>query len=303
MKRLAVWLCTGCPLVLGVASGPATATSQTAAPLTAAQIVEKNVAARGGLEAWRRIQTMVWVGHIVTASAQASNLPFVLEMKRPNKTRFEIQTQNQMSARLYDGTHGWKLRPARDGMPELQAYSAEELRYARDGQGIDGPLMDYEAKGVTVALEGVDDIEGHKAYRLSVTLPSGVSHHVWIDAQSFLDVKYDRESRNAFGMAGTVSVSYHDYRTIEGLQIPFVMETGGSARRTTDRMVIDRISINPPLEDRIFARPSVPRQRTRVSIAATRPHATSAATPPAPSTFPALSGSRPGMLPASGNAH
>lgn len=268
MNKLAAWM------LLTFLSMAALADEIGAAnELSAAQIVEKNVAARGGLEAWRKIQTMVWVGHVESANAPAPNLPFVLELKRPDKMRFEIKAQNQVGVRIYDGTHGWKLRPARNGQPELQPYTAEELSFAQNGHGIDGPLIDYQAKGIAVTLDGVDEIEGHKAYRLSVKLPSGNSHHVWVDAQSFLDIKYDRESRNALGMKGSVSVFYRDYRTIEGLQVPLLIESGAATTKLTDKMVIDRILLNPPLEDQIFAKPRVARARNGVSINAGSPQA------------------------------
>jgi len=264
MKRIAMWA-----LASGIATLTAAGEPVPDPGLTAEQIVAKNIAARGGLEAWRKIQTMAWVGHIESANAPAPGLPFVLEQKRPNKTRFEIKAPNQMAVRVYDGTHGWKLRPGRNGNPELQPYTTAELSFARDGEGIDGALMDYTAKGIAVTQDGVDEVEGHKAYRLNVKLPSGVSHHVWIDAQSFLDIKYDRESRNAFGMSGTVSVWYRDYRTIDGLQIPFTIETGAGTAKATDKMVIDKLLLNPPLDDKVFAKPNVPGQRNRASINAT----------------------------------
>ncbi|MGE5319525.1 MAG: hypothetical protein ACM3KD_05040 [Hyphomicrobiaceae bacterium] len=223
--------------------------------LNAAQVVEKNVAARGGLEAWKKIQTMVWVGHIESANAEVPSLPFALEMKRPNKTRFEIRIKEQTSARMYDGKQGWKLRPNPGGYPELVPYTTEELNFARDGQGFDGPLMDYQAKGVTVTLEGVDDIEGHKCYRLNVRLPSGSSHHVWVDATTFLDVRLDREARNAAGMANTVSVYYGNYQVLDGLKMPFLLESRADNGKSSDKMVIDRILLNPPLEDQLFAAP------------------------------------------------
>lgn len=295
MKRVTVWALSACISALAVAGEPVAAPE-----LTAMQIVEKNVAARGGLEAWRKIQTMVWIGHIERTQASAPGLPFVLKLKRPNKTHFEIKAPNQTTMRMFDGSHGWKLRPARNGRPELQAYTAEELNLAQDGQVIDGPLMDYAAKGIAVELDGVDEVEGHEAYRLNVKLPSGVSHHVWIDAQTFLDIKYDRKSTNAFGSSGTVSVFYRDYRTIEGLQIPLTIESGTDTAKATDKMVIDRISLNPPLEDLIFAKPNSPRQRNRnpVSIEAAPPQAVRGTTSPMPSASsgysrrdPAVSGS------------
>jgi hypothetical protein len=32
----------------------------------------------------------------------------------------------------------------------------------------DGPLIDYHAKGVTADLDGIDTVDGRKAYRLSL---------------------------------------------------------------------------------------------------------------------------------------
>jgi len=41
---------------------PAVARAPTLPPLTAEQIVERNVTARGGLAAWKAVQTMSWKG-------------------------------------------------------------------------------------------------------------------------------------------------------------------------------------------------------------------------------------------------
>lgn len=259
MRRFALFALAAGYAMHALAAGPGPEPA-----LSAASIVEKNVASRGGLEAWRKIQTMVWIGHIETRPG--SSLPYILEMKRPNKTRFEIQAQGQLSVRIYDGTQGWKLLPARDGRPEVQAYTAEELRFARDGQGFDGPLIDHQAKGIEVALEGVEEIEGRPAYRLGVTLPSGSRRHVWVDTQSFLDIKYDRESRNAVGMPGAVSVFNRDYRAIDGLQLPFLIESITGSGLAANKMVIDRIVLNPSLDERTFSRPDVPQGRSFTGI-------------------------------------
>jgi hypothetical protein len=250
------------PVLLALAAIGSTAATgaETAAPTgpSAAQIIGKNVAARGGLDAWRKIQRMVWIGHIKSAHVTAPSMPFILELKRPNRTRFEIQVQNTISARIFDGTQGWKVHSGRDGRPEVQPYTADELRFAREGQAIGEPLVDYQAKGISIALEGTDEVEGHEAYRLKVTLPSGTSHHVWIDTQSFLDIKNDRKSNNEFGQSGTVSIFYRDYRAVDGLKLPFVIESGARSGKATDKMVIDKILLNPPLDDALFAKPTLP---------------------------------------------
>lgn len=227
---------------------------------TVDRIIERNVAARGGLEAWHKVQSMVWVGHIETGAGAGPR--YILEMKRPDKRRFEVKAPGLTGVRIFDGSQGWKLSPGRDGYPDVQSYSAEEVSFARDDQGFGGPLIDYREKGVGVALEGVEAVEGHRAYRLKLTMPSGASHRLWIDAESFLELKEERESRNVLGMTGTLILFYRDYRTVDGLRLPFLVERGVGSGKTPDQMIIDRVALNVPLGDGLFAKPLVPRRHT-----------------------------------------
>jgi len=275
---IAVAMCTA--VIAAAISGTsraATALPDPAPPplLTATQIIERNVAARGGLNAWRKVQTMVWLGHMQSTHAAAPSMPFVLEQKRPNMTRFEIHVLNETTERRFNGLQGWKLHPDHGERPAVEPYSLQELRFAQSAPGIDGPLIDFAAKGYLPALEGLDVIEGHKVYRLSVRLPTGENDHVWIDAKTFLDVRYDRPSDGAIGAARSVSIYYSDYRNYDGLQLPSVIETGVGSNDTPDRMMIDRVVLNPPLDDDRFARPGVPHRHRPA-----RPNAAAQAAPP-----------------------
>ncbi|MHB8721753.1 MAG: LolA-like protein [Steroidobacteraceae bacterium] len=243
-------------------AGNVIAAGNAAVPLTAEQIVEKNVAARGGLDAWRKIDSMVWVGHMESADPSVPRLSFSYELKRPNKTRFELSTLAEKSVRVFDGKQGWNIRPKRGGALDEKPYTPQDLAFAREAQGFDGPLIDYRAKGIAVELAGIEKVEGHKAYRLHVRLPSGTIHSVWIDAKNFLDLKYDRTSYGATGSPVTVSVLYRNYQRVEGLQIPGTLEIGGDSKRAaTARMVIDKISLNPTLDDKVFGRPDAERRK------------------------------------------
>ena len=248
-------------LAAGTAPGP----KATATPLSAEQIVARNVAARGGLQAWRKVGTMVWVGHIQSAHVPVPSMLFTLEQQRPNKTRFEIDALGHKSVRVFDGAHGWKLRAGQnDGAPDAQPYNAEELKFARGGQGIDGPLIDSGAKGNVVTLAGLEEIEGHKAYRLEVQLPVRERDSLWIDAKTFLDIRCDRVVDGP-GPAGlprkVVSLLYRDYKTFDGLKMPSVIETSGDARSPPDRMVIEQVVLNPPLDPWVFVNPATRHSR------------------------------------------
>jgi hypothetical protein len=236
-----------------------------AAELSAAKIVEKNVAARGGLDAWRKIDTMVWSGHVQSTHGEAPSMLFVMQQKRPNKTRFDINSLGQKTVRIFDGVRGWKVKPNHEGGPEITPYSAEEVKFAEAGQVIDGPLIDYLAKGNSVTLEGRDEIRGRKAYRLAVQLPAGESDHVWIDAQTFLDLRYDRQYSSA-ARPVIVSVFYGNYKTVAGLQIPSLIETATAPGVSPDKLVIENILPNGPVDERSFVRPGTRERRGAVPM-------------------------------------
>jgi hypothetical protein len=240
------------------ASKPATAPAPTLPHLTTKQMVASNVKARGGLEAWHKIDTMVCIGHLDTGNPALPRVPFVLQQARPDKARFEVHVQQKTSVHVFNGVDGWKLRSSRGGSAELLAYTAEEIEAARDAPGIDGPLIDYEAKGIGIDFDGIDEVAGKKTYRLIVKLPSGATRRWWIDAASFLDVKYERETRTPTGQPATVTVSFADYRSIDGLQIPHLIINGQESGKGTGAMVIEQVFLNRPLGDQVFSKPHVP---------------------------------------------
>jgi hypothetical protein len=288
---LGVALC-GAALAGGTAAPAALAASASAkdvAPsLSVETIVQRNAAARGGTEAWQRLNTMAWTGYVESAGTPGRRHAFLLEQKRPNKTRFELLTDGQRSIRLYDGRRGWKLRPnAGSGRPELAPYSEDELRYARGAQVIDGPLMDGVAKGGTVTLVGRDQADGHTAYVLDITLPAGDSQRVWVDAETFLEVRQDRQVRNAAGQVHTFTVLFGDYHAFGGVQIATTIETaGGTAGTPQNKLVIERVALNPDIDDHEFARPDTPVSRRNSAVVDTRGVAQRNGSTPPPSPHP-----------------
>lgn len=243
-------------LAVAAAAVALVARARAAPKLDAAQIVERSVAAHGGLEAWGKIQTLAWSGHVDRGGGSGPRPQFMLEQRRPNLTHFEAIVDGQRSVRVYDGRQGWKLRPTASGRPEVQPYTEEEQDAARDALVIDGPVMGAVARGVALTLEGTDQIEGRPAYRLSARLTPGAEHHVWVDASTFLEVKWDRPGRDAAGRPTTVAVYLRDYQAVEGLQLPLRIETGAPGAPGGERLVIERVAINPNLADGVFSRPN-----------------------------------------------
>ena len=256
--------------------------------LSAAEIVKKHVSARGGLQAWRAVQTLslsgkmeAGAGDSVSRSVRVARgpgaatqkmrreiaagahkgeaekqvqLPFTLARQRPNKSRLEIEFAGKTAVQVYDGTNGWKLRPYLN-RNDVDPFTPQEAKTEAENADMDGPLIDYAAKGTKVVLEGVEPVEGHDAYKLKLTTRTGTVKHIWIDAHSFLDVKVEGVPRRMDGKMHSVWVYQRDFRSVQGLKIPFVLETIVGGYPQTHKIVLDKVAVNPKLEPATFAKP------------------------------------------------
>jgi hypothetical protein len=253
------------------------AAAESPANLSAAQIVDRNIAARGGLDKWRGVRTLSMSGKLEAGgndqrtvkipgmpappppSAEPppqAQLPFVLEMARPRLSRLEVEFAGQTAIQVYDGTQGWKLRPFLNRM-EVEAFTAQELEVSQAQPDLDGPLVDYVAKGTKISVEGVEPVEGHDAYKLKLTLKNGHVVHEWIDAESFLEVKVEGAPRKLDGKQHDVSVFFRDYRTVDGLLIPHLIETVVQGVPRTEKIMIDKVVVNAPFDEARYAKPAI----------------------------------------------
>ncbi|MDB6162019.1 MAG: putative signal peptide protein [Gammaproteobacteria bacterium] len=257
--------------------------------LTAREIVDRNLTARGGAAAWAAVHTMRISGmvdagqerkdggNVVTSLQQAKaherslaaqifagkapvqtskliRLPYKLEVARPNRMRLEVSFGGQQAVQVFDGANGWKLRPFL-GRHEVESFTPEELTLASDEQELDGPLVNFAAKGTEVVLEGTDTVEGRKAYRLRLKLKSGHVRHLWIDAQSFLEVKYEGAPRRFDGKMRATYTLYRNYAAENGLMLAHRLETVLEGVRQTHSIDIDKVAFNVDVGQKAFGKP------------------------------------------------
>lgn len=255
--------------------------------LTVAQIVAKHVAARGSVEAWKGVHALQLTGKleagrgsmdaVATKTAQAGAhfpvregavsaslpsatptpqalLPFVMDFERPNRSRVEIVFDGKTAVQVYDGSKGWKLRPFLN-RNDVEPFTAEEMKVEASRAEPEGVLVDYAAKGSTVALEGTDKVDGRDAYKLKVTQKGGHVTHVWIDATSFLDVRIDGTPHRMDGKMHDVHVAQRDFRLVNGVQIPFVLETTVDGYPDSHKLLVEKAVVNPKFGAETFAKP------------------------------------------------
>jgi len=241
-------------LLIAVALCPITAARSDAPPPPVDEIVERYVAARGGLNRIRSIQTLRQTGH-VTAGANRRGL-VTRELKRPARTRFEFTVQGVTAVYVSDGRQGWRVSPF-DGVMDPTPLSDEVVREAAEQADIEGPLVDWKVKGHRLELVGREVVGGREAYKLELSLAGGQVRHEYVDTKTFHLVRTD-STRQVRGRSVRIETTYGDFRKKGGVLFPHLIEVAAAGRPQRLRVVVDEIEINPPLSDARFGMPVVP---------------------------------------------
>jgi outer membrane lipoprotein-sorting protein len=215
------------------------------------EVIAKNLAARGGLEKMKAVKSMRMTGRMTMGPGMEA--PISMEMKRPGNVRMEFSFQGNTGVQAYDGSKGWSINPF-SGKKDAEPMSADDLKDIQEQADMDGPLVDWKAKGHTVELLGKDKIEGSDVYKLKVTLKGGDVRTVYIDADSFLEIKAESK-RTIRGSETEVETSIGDYKEVGGIMVPHSFQSGAKGRPEKQNIIVEKIELNPTLEDVRFKMP------------------------------------------------
>ncbi len=225
------------------------------ADLSLDEVLAKHYEARGGLDAIKALKSYRSSGDFAMGAIQA---PFVTEAKRPGKMRLEFTIQGMTGIQAVDGDSGWQVMPFM-GKTTAEPMSEEELRNFKNQADIDGPLVDWKSKGHTVELLGTDEVEGADAYKLKIKLKSGDEILAYLDAEYFLDLKWDMTTTMR-GQPMKVSTSFGDYKEAGGLTLPHSMSQTMEGMPGGQTFTIKSYEMNADIPDSRFAMPEAAAQ-------------------------------------------
>lgn len=213
---------------------------------TAADIIARNLEARGGEAALAALTTMRISG---TVEVGGQKLPVTLTRRRPNQLCQEIDVKGQIVRSVFDGKRAWTINPMLGSgeARELDGFAAEALR---DQAAFGWPLAGYQSGGGTLTLEGSEDVDGVPAWKLKLTQPNGHVVYVFVDPSTALEKKvmatYDRD-----GQPLVMETLLSDYAPVDGVQIAYTRRTviGGQRQGVLELAAVE---FNLPVDDEMF---------------------------------------------------
>jgi outer membrane lipoprotein-sorting protein len=219
---------------------------------TVDELVAKNTEAKGGLEKIKAIQTLRTRGRLNQGSFMAQ---VGQEQKRPDKLRTTFTVQGMTAIQAYDGRTGWQISPFQ-GRKDAELLGEDDLRDLVEDSDIDGPLVDYKQKGHTVEYLGRDTVDGDDVFRLKCTLKNGDIVYYYLDPDSFLEIRTERQ-QFIRGSMRERQTDLGSYKPVAGVMLPFSIETGPKNNPgVRTKVTIESIEANVPIDDAAFKMPT-----------------------------------------------
>lgn len=209
---------------------------------TADEIINKHITAVGGMDAWKKVNSIISTGTLQIQSAEIALSQTILNNKG---SRLDISAMGMNGYQIVTPTAGWNFMPFQ-GQKAPEPITADDLKESQDQLDIQGSLVDYKTKGHTVELLGTEDIEGVEAHKLKVTLKNGKVQTLYLDPKTFYVIRQVSKQK-ANGKEVDVTTNLSNYQKLpDGIVVPM------SVTLPFGEWVVTKVEVNKPIDENIF---------------------------------------------------
>ncbi|MEZ5995048.1 MAG: tetratricopeptide repeat protein [Hyphomonadaceae bacterium] len=201
---------------LFLASAPA-ASAQSRRP-DVDTIVARHIEARGGEAAIRAINSLVFDGGTYSEPGYTGHGDAAMMLMRPYLKLVGHPERNPDFMEGYDGA-AWEWYRDPGIVLRTTGDASEAARHYAD---VEGPFLDYAAKGSRVELAGEETIGGRRAYQVRLTMMDGYETDFFIDRRTYMIIaSRHTASVHAFGARIASETRFGDFRRVAGVLFPF----------------------------------------------------------------------------------
>jgi hypothetical protein len=216
---------------------------------TAEDIIAKYVTFTGGTANWKKVKTIVTSG---TYNYNGIGFPFTAFSKAPDLYKYTVPFEGKYFTQAFDGSSGWKIDAFKGETNKtiLTGKAALAMMNEADVE-LESPFINYQQKGHQAIFEGVDSVDGSACFKVKFIRKNGTAETCYFKQNTFELIKKQAPSKNTELENSLLDIYYRDYRTTNGITIPFIQEckTGTQAVLT---ITIKKITLNEAINDADF---------------------------------------------------
>ncbi len=215
---------------------------------TVDEIVDKHVAALGGMDKINSVKTVVTDRSL---AVQGMEIPSVTTIVVGKSMRSESTVMGNSMVQVVDGSTGWMIRPAMmGGTGDPEEMPADQLKQSMGQLNPFGALVNYKTNGTKVELVGKEQVDKKDAYHLKVTTKEGQTVDEYLDANTYLVSKVKTSMNGQDG-----EILFSDYKEVNGVKFPNTMEIVGGQMGSIS-FITNKVTVNGPVDEAIFKKPA-----------------------------------------------
>lgn len=226
---------------------------------TVDEIIAKYFENTGGIEKWKAVQNLK-----MTAKGKQGAMEFpvtIFQLKDGRQlTAFTLQGKD-IKQGVYDGHSLWSHNFANMKAEKSDAEATENFK--QDIGEFPDPFLYYKERGLKAELLGKEKVDGTETFKIKLTkkpikvdgtLTDNVTFY-YFDAENFVPLMSESEIKSGPGKGMTIQNKMSDYQEVNGLMFPFSLAQGAKGQPGGFQIVVSKIEINLPVDDKEFAFP------------------------------------------------
>jgi hypothetical protein len=203
-------------------------------------VINKYVEARGGKDKLNAMQSVYMEG---SRAMMGNEVAVKVSMVQGKLYRTDFEVGGTTGYTIVTPTEGWSFIPMQS--PKVELIPADRLKTMQGQLDIEGPLVDYAAKGNKVELQGKETIDGKEAYKIKLTVATGKESTYYIDSKTNLIIQ-SRQMAPARGNnpPQEIITNFSDYKLFDGIMFPQTIANPGGGMMggstTFDTIVVNK---------------------------------------------------------------
>lgn len=191
---------------------------------TPKEIIDKNIEMSGGLTNWKLLNSVMLQGKVVLGVKD--EYPVKIYQQRPNLTKTVITVQGkQVAVEGYDGKKGYAMNYATNKVQEYPNYIPESF---------DNDFIDWESKGFQTKYLGKEKVGDYYCHKVELTKNVNKTYY-YFETKSYMLIKEEKKDE---------TLLYGDFKKINGLVMPFRIESSGAQKESEYVLLLNKIDIN-----------------------------------------------------------
>ena len=216
------------------------------------EIIAKHLEATGGLENLQAIKTMKIIGSV---KMMGMELPYTSYTGESFKNYFELSVQGKAIKQVYDGTIGWMVNPMAGAVTPEKVDDETAITFKERGRIIN-KLITYKDDNAKVELVGTEKLNNIDTYQIKYTSSAGDVINYFVSSENYMIVK-SKKVVKAMGQELESETIYYNFKKVGDVNMAYSFDVKSkNSAMGTQEITIDKIEINPTIDESIFTMPS-----------------------------------------------